>query len=77
MSWIRAESNTLLNLEYIQAITVSELEEPEGGRNIDDPTHGVFADDAEDESWLLFKGDEGYCLAKQEQLAAKLPMVKS
>lgn len=76
MSWIRTTSDQILNLDYIACIAVSELEEPEGGCNIDDPSHGVFANDAEGESWLLAEGDEEYCNAKREQIAAKLPLVK-
>ena len=76
MSWIRTTSNQILNLDAVASLTVSELEEPEGGRDVDDSTHGVFANDLEGESWLLADGSEEYCNAKLEQITAKLPMVK-
>lgn len=76
MSFIRDNSNTLVNLDYVATFTINELEASEGGHDVDDPTHGIFANDADGESYLIVEGDEGYCLAKLEQLTSKLPMVR-
>ena len=76
MSWIRTTSGDVLNLDYIASIDVNEQAEPDGGRDVDDATHGVFANDAAGESWLLAEGDEEHCKAKMEQIIVKLPMVR-
>ena len=76
MSWIRTADEWLLNLDFVLTVDVSELEEPESGYDIGEPTHGVFANLSEDDSHCLWKGDEAYCIAKREQLAAKLSLVK-
>ena len=76
MSFIRDTSSQIINLDYIASIGVSEQAEPEGGWDVDEEHFGVFANDAEGESFLLATGSEEYCNARLEQIAAKLPMVK-
>lgn len=76
MSWMKTVEGNLVNLEYVESVTLNELEEPEGGFDIAEPTHGIFANNAEGESFSLFQGDEEYCRAKLEQLLSKLPMVR-